>query len=315
MPQRLPSLSALKTFEAAARHESFKHAAEELAVTPVAVTRQIKVLEENLGLELFTRLHRRVVLTEAGRELAADLTGAFRAVRDAVERTRVRAGRRLLRIGTDHVFAERWLAPRIATFHRQHPLIEVELAPNDDDEGRLDGVIYYGTALKAGPRLHILFSDTVFPVCSPSLRRGGRRLDRPSDLARHRLLHEGSVDWWQRWLAVAGAEEVETTSGAVFLSQGQAYDAAAAGEGVVIGDDILTSPGLIDGTLIRPFGPVFEGGSYALARRGPDGDPAMAAFLDWLTATCRAHKSEMRRRLGLDAAATGKRRSTRKSGR
>jgi len=302
MNPRLPSLSALRTFETAARHQSFKKAAEELSVTPVAVTRQVKALEQDLGLDLFTRMHRRVILTEAGRELAVELTEAFRAMRGAVERTRERAGRRLLRIGADRVFGERWLAPRIPAFEKLHPLIEVELTPIDDDEGWIDGVIYYGTALKPGPRLHILFSDTVFPVCSPLLRQGGRRLAVPSDLARHRLLHEGSVDWWQRWLALAGAEEVETTRGSVYLSQGQAYDAAAAGEGVVIGDDILTSGGLLDGTLIRPFDPVFEGGAYALARRGPDGEPAMAAFLDWLTATCRAHKAEMRRHLGLDAA-------------
>jgi len=299
MYRRLPSLSALRTFEAAARHESFKHAAEELAVTPVAVTRQVKSLETAIGLPLFSRHHRRVALTEAGRELAGDLAAAFGAISGAVERTRRRAGIRVLRIGTDRIFGERWLAPRLAEFGRRHPGIEVELAPGDDGEAWLDGVIYYGTGLKVGPRRHILFRDTVFPVCSPALVRGRSTLRGPADLARHRLLHEGSVDWWQRWLAAAGAVDVESTSGAIYMSPGRAYDSAVAGEGVVIGNDILTAAELLDGRLVRPFEPFFDGGTYALARHGPDDDQAMATFVRWLVVTCREHKAGMRERLGL----------------
>ena len=109
MSRRIPSLAALRTFEAAARHESFKKAAEELSVTPVAVTRQVKALEQDLGLTLFERSHRKVVATPAARALAAELADAFARIRDAVGHARRHAGRTTLRIGVDRLFAERWL--------------------------------------------------------------------------------------------------------------------------------------------------------------------------------------------------------------
>lgn len=300
MTSRLPSLAALRTFEAAARHESFKKAAEELSVTPVAVTRQVKALEQDLGLALFERHHRRVTVTPAGRALAQELGQAFAIVGRAVARSRLQAGRLTLRIGVDPVFGKRWLAPRLDAFRSRHPTIAVELVWADDSNARLDGVIYYGTNLKPTARRHVLFRDTVFPVCSPALVSGEPGLREPADLARHRLLHEGSVDWWQRWLDLAGLEDVETTSGAVFLASGEAYAAAVRGEGVMVGDDIVSAPELRDGTLMRPFAVTFEGGTYVLARRDPENDEAMDLFAAWLAQACRAHKEEMRRFLDLE---------------
>lgn len=299
MTSRLPSLSALRTFEAAARHESFKKAAEELSVTPVAVTRQVKALEQDLGFALFERRHRRVVATPAARALAEELAGAFARIRDAVGHARRHSGRTTLRIGVDAIFAERWLGPRLDAFHADHPDIAVELVPSDDSSAHLDGVIYYGANLKPSARRHILFRDTVFPVCSPALVQGAPGLREPGDLRHHRLLHEGSVDWWHRWLELAGAEDVETTSGAVFLGPGEAYVAAARGEGVVVGDDILTAGDLLEGRLVRPFAASFEGSTYALARSPGDHGPAMDTFTTWLADTCRAHKARMRTVLGL----------------
>lgn len=299
MSRRIPSLAALRTFEAAARHESFKKAAEELSVTPVAVTRQVKALEQDLGLTLFERSHRKVVATPAARALAAELADAFARIRDAVGHARRHAGRTTLRIGVDRLFAERWLGPRLDAFHADHPEIAVELVPSEDGSAPLDGVIYYGANLKPSARRHILFRDTVFPVCSPALAQDSPGLREPGDLRRHRLLHEGSVDWWQRWLELAGAEDVETTSGAVFLAAGDAYAAAARGEGVVVGDDILTAGDLLEGRLVRPFATSFEGSTYALARGTGDHGPAMDAFTAWLVDTCRAHKARMRQALGL----------------
>lgn len=308
MPSRLPSLAALRTFEAAARHESFKDAATELAVTPVAVTRQVKALEQQLGLPLFERHHRRVVLTDAGRDLARSLEGAFADMRDAVERMRRRAGRRVLRIGVDRIFAERWLQPRVPAFAALHPEIDLVLVPSDsspDEVGATVASIYYGSRLRSSPHRHLLFRDTVFPVCSPSLLRGPHPLAAPADLRGHRLLHEGSVDWWQRWLAVAGIEDIELTSGPVFVSPGRAYEAAVAGKGIVIGDDIITADDLLDGRLIRPFAAHFDGGTYALAIHGDTSDPALAAFVEWLLATCRAHKARMKAWLGLEPGRRG----------
>ncbi len=299
MAARIPSLSALRTFEAAARHESFKLAAQELSVTPVAVTRQVKALEEDLGLALFDRHHRRVVLTAEGAALARELAGAFATIGAAVADARRQAGRLTLRIAVDQSFGERWLAPRLTVFAEAHPAIAVELVAADAPADRLDGVIYYGTNLKPGPRRHILFRDTVFPLCSPALLEGENGLHAPGDLARHRLLHEGSVDWWQRWLDMAGAPEVETTTGAVFLAAGEAYAAAARGEGVVVGDDILTSSDLQQGRLVRPFAATMEGGTYVLARHDPANDEAMDLFVAWLVESCRTHKQTMRRFLGL----------------
>ena len=297
MTTRMPSLSALRAFEAAARHESFKDAAAELTVTPVAVTRQIKALEHELGLRLFDRLHRRVALTEAGRELTAELAPAFDAMRRAVARARGRAGRSRLRIGIDGVFAARWLDPRLADFRSQHPEIEVELlAP---EESGLNGTIYYGAGLAPGENRYVLFRETVFPVCSPALANGQKPLREPADLIHHRLVHEGAVDWWQRWLDAAGVEGIEITSGPVFLSGGKAYEAAVAGQGVVVGDDIVTGDDLAAGRLVRPFATTVEGSSYALVVRPAPDDLALAAFVDWLRAACRSHKQRMKELLGL----------------
>ena len=305
MNPRLPSLPALRTFEAAARHQSFKNAAEELSVTPVAVTRQVKVLEQDLGLALFERQHRRVVLTDAGRALARELAQAFALIDRAVRHSRLQAAGLTLRIGVDPIFGARWLAPRLDAFRALHPGIAVELVWADDSNARLDSVIYYGTNLKATARRHVLFRDTVFPVCCPSLAHGEPGLREPADLARHRLLHEGSVDWWQRWLDLAGLDDVETTSGAVFLASGEAYAAALRGEGVMVGDDIVGASELRDGTLIRPFAVTMDGGTYVLARRDPENDPAMDLFAAWLSEACRVHKAQMRRFLGLDTQRAG----------
>ena len=184
-----------------------------------------------------------------------------------------------------------------------HPDIDLLLVPSDaapDEVGTTAASIYYGSRLRPSPRRHLLFRETVFPVCSPDLARGARPLQQPSDLQGHRLLHEGSVDWWQRWLAVAGIEDIELTSGPVFVSPGKAYEAAIAGQGVVIGDDVVTADDLLAGRLVRPFAPHFDGGTYALAVHGDGGDLALAAFTDWLRTTCRAHKACMKAWLGLE---------------
>lgn len=295
MASRLPSLSALRAFEAAARHESFKEAAAELAVTPVAVTRQIKALEHELGLRLFDRLHRRVVLTEGGLELLADMALAFQAMHRGVERARQRAGLRRLAIGVDDTFAARWLVPRLEGFRRQHPNVEIELRHQEDNEVELDGTIYYGEVLYPSANRHVLFTETVFPVCSPALAAGPPPLRAPADLARHRLLHEGSgIDWWRRWLEAASLRDIEIGDGVVFPSSNKAYDAAVAGEGAIIGDDIITADDLAAGRLVRLFETTFPGGTYAIVVRDARGDVALSAFVDWLRAAGRAHKQRMK---------------------
>ncbi len=298
MPFRLPSLNALRTFEAAARHESIKRAAEELSVTPVAVTRQVHALEREFGVAFFDRYHQKVVLTEAGRDFAADLTTAFAAVHTAVGRMWQRAGYRVLHIGCESVFAKRWLASRLALFHEQQLKIRVELMRLDEENTWLDGVIQYSPHADNPKSGQVLFRESVFPVVSPKLLSDDPELCRPTGILRHRILHESSVEWWNRWQKEAGVEKLKSDTDASFMGIESAFEAVKRGDGILMGDDVLMADELLSGELVKPFSVCMPGGTYSLVRQRPD-DEAMSVFVEWLLALCQRHKDEMKRILDL----------------
>src|SRR5256714_5823296 len=190
----MPSLDLLAGFEAAARHLSFTKAGEELFLTQSAVSRQIKELEDQLGVALFHRRHRALVLTEAGQQFYATAAQVITTMRTATERLRAQSGRkRPLSLTTTHSFAALWLIPRLAGFTRTHPGVDVRITADtrvqDLERDGLDLAIRHGPASLAGPNAVRLFGERVFPVCSPKLLKDPKRpLKQPADLKEHCLL-------------------------------------------------------------------------------------------------------------------------------
>jgi LysR family glycine cleavage system transcriptional activator len=253
----LPPLNALRAFEAAARHLSFTRSARELHVTQAAVSHQVKALEQFLGCKLFERRTRALGLTDEGRALLPVASGAFASLLEATERIQSGELRRHLTVSVLPSFAARWLVPRLRRFRRAHPEIELHLQPStalaDLGRGEADIAIRWGRGRYTGLAVQRLMGDESFPVCSPQLLRGPKRLRKPSDLGRHILLHDDNDDDWLEWLAAAGIADARATRGMFFADASLMLQAAADGLGVALGRRVLVSGDLRTGRLVRPF--------------------------------------------------------------
>ncbi len=263
MRRQLPALNALKSFEAVVRQGSFTRAAEELAVTPAAVSHQVKVLEEQIGQPLLTRTSRQVEPTPAGLALGAAVAEALDGIAAALRRLRGKPAEQRLLISTSPSLAAKWLVPRLEHFTRQHPQADVridvssELAALGGDE--IDLALRFGPGAYRGLLAERLFDELVFPVCSPRLLRRGAPLKVPEDLRHHTLIH---YDWqaqgliwpdWQSWLLAAGVEGVDTRPGLHFSYSTLAIQAAVDGQGVALGDSTLVADDLAARRLVQPF--------------------------------------------------------------
>src|SRR5438552_4927440 len=199
----IPSLDLLQGFEAAARHLSFTKAGEELFLTQSAVSRQIKELEEQLGVDLFHRRHRALVLTEAGQQFYAAAAQVLTTMRTATSRLRAQTGKKTLSVTTTNSFAALWLIPRLAGFTRTHPDVEVKITAEtrvqDLERDGLDIAIRHGPASLAGPNAIRLFGQGGFPVCSPELLKK-LPLREPADLKNHCLLQYSDPEGRHPWL-------------------------------------------------------------------------------------------------------------------
>ncbi|TVQ32947.1 MAG: transcriptional regulator GcvA [Geminicoccaceae bacterium] len=298
MGRRLPPLNALRAFEAAARHLSFKRAAEELNVTPAAVSQHVKALEDQLGVALFRRLTRALVLTEAGRAAAGSLTLGFDYLATGVDVLRRYGKARALTVSVPPSFGARWLVPRLVRFQRAHPAIEVRIDARieaiDFERHDVDLAIRFGSGRYPGLVTHCLISRHVFPVCSPELQRSSPALRVPADLAGHTLLHHQhpaspAVDpAWAMWLQAAGVRGIDAERGPRFSNHGLALDAAAAGHGVALADLSLVEDDLRTGRLVRPFAGVADWPSefcyYLVHPPERVDDASLVAFRDWLMA-------------------------------
>lgn len=295
---RLAPLNALRAFEAAARHLSFTRAARELNVTPAAVGHQVKALEDHLGVALFRRLNRALVLTEAGQAGLPDLQAGFRRLADGVEHIRARETGGQLTVTADPDFAARWLVRRMDRFRALHPEIEIRLDASvrvvDLAREGVDVGIRYGGGNWKGVRAQRLYADDIFPVCSPCLLHGEHPLRVPADLRWHTLLHEGwggdEEDYsWRMWLRAAGCEELaETVRGPRFAQHNLLIEAAIEGQGVALTTSALVADELANARLVRLFGgsgilPT-EFGYYIVYPREAAARPKVQAFRDWLLA-------------------------------
>jgi len=306
---RLPPLNALRVFEAAARHLSFKEAAAELHITQAAVSHQVKSLEEYLDVELFRRAGRGVQLTEAARACLPKLREGFDAFAAAVEMIRERGAETELVITAPPVFTARWLMPRLADFSKREPKIEVRVVASSKmvDAGALDSAaltnnldlrdetsgveIHLGSGDYPGYRSDKLFEVSIVLVANPDLVNRENLLKEPQQLANHVLLHDDAMDLvaggdaWRKWLEAAQvADRVDGSRGPRFSSNILSLEAASQKLGVALALKPLVDADLASGRLCAPFDiEVKPQGAYwlvcpeVIAER-----PAVAAFRGWL---------------------------------
>jgi len=290
----LPPLNSLRAFEAAGRHLSFSKAADELNVTPGAISQQIRSLEEFLDLSLFKRRNRSIVLTDAGQIFLPLLSDGFSTITEAVNSIRQSQSDEPLTISAAPSFTSRWLIPRLCKFQALHPEIDVRIDASsrlvDFQREGIDAGIRFGTGEFAGLDSIYLFSFELIPVCSPELVNEGRGLHDLSDLRHHTLLHNedsgcdpGSPDW-AMWLATAGIDEIDASHG-IYFSQGEMLiDAAIEGQGIALVGSVLAAGAIESGRLVQPFEtrlPV-RLSFHLVATRQKSHSPKVAAFREWI---------------------------------
>lgn len=286
--RHLPSLLALRAFEAAARRLSFTDAAHELHVSQAAISRHVRGLEKDLGRELFRRLHRAVELTAAGRQLAGELAAGFLRIQRAVAAVRDLPERRL-RVSVEPAFGARWLVPRLEGFSEVHPEIELELETSLQLRilGReADVAIRYVDSGEPLPRLRHrrLFSMEGIPVIVGTRRRPAAHRKDDAVLG-HRLLHDDNGKAWRSWFAAAGLDGFERAKHLYFTDYSLTLAAALRGQGIALGTAAFIDSELRTGRLVQlgqtrvPFGQylLLESKEHATA-------PLRRAFVDWLEA-------------------------------
>jgi len=304
---RLPPFQLLRTFEAAARHLSFKKAAHEVHVTPAAVSQQIKALEEHLGFPLFRRLTRALALTDRGAALLPKVREGLDCLAAAIASAREAVPCRLT-VTAPPSFASHWLVPRLPRFAAAHPDIEVRLASTPDTigprgrmrildeplvapgDGRTEVAILYGTGPCPGFQVDRIIAPDYVPVCLPRLLAGDSPLREPQDLRRHVLIHDESLHdgkhrpGWEVWLELAGVAAVDVRRGPRFAHAALAREAALDGQGIALALRPLIEADVAAGRLAIPFDIALPSPyayelavSAAVAQR-----PAVAAFRAWL---------------------------------
>ncbi|WP_299495550.1 transcriptional regulator GcvA [uncultured Shewanella sp.] len=288
MPKRLPPLNAVKAFEAAARQLSFTRAAEELFVTQAAVSHQIKALEEFLGLKLFRRKNRSLLLTEEGQSYFLDIKDLFVQLSDATDRLLARSAIGSLTVSTSPSFAIQWLVPRLSKFSELNPDIDVRIKAVDNEQSSLsddvDVAIYYGQGHWPGVHADKLRNEVLIPVCSPMLLKGPKPLNTPSDLKNHTLLHDASRQDWQAWFKQTGVGDINVNQGPIFSHSSLVLQAAAYGQGVALGYSVLASPDIKAGRLICPFPDVLvsKNAYYLVCEQNLAEVGKITAFREWM---------------------------------
>lgn len=286
--RRLPSLSALRSFEAAARHESAKQAAQELSVTATAISHQIRGLEEALGISLFVRKPRQLELTPQGRELQQVLETAFDSISHVVERMSAAPSRRTITLSTTPAIAGRLLLPWVCLLRESHPDIDLRIHASHEPVA-LDGVaadlaIRYGDGRWSGLVAEKLFDNVFIPACSPHLG-----LHETNQLHLHPLIHfrpQGGVSSpldWATWQKLAKVPGLDLSAGLVFFDETHAVSAAIGAQGVALMSRQLIEDELREGRLVQPFGPEIEGKPFFLVYpESRQHDPTILAIRDWV---------------------------------
>lgn len=296
MSRRLPPLNSLRVFEAAARHLSFTRAAEELFVTQAAVSHQIKALEEFLGLKLFRRRNRSLLLTEEGQSYFLDIKEIFSSLSEATDKVLERSAKGALTISLPPSFAIQWLVPRLSDFNNQEPDIDVRIKAVDMDEGSLtedvDVAIYYGRGNWPGLRVELLYQEQLLPLCSPQVLLNEKPLATIDDLRFHTLLHDTSRKDWKQFVKHYELAGMNVNQGPIFSHSTMVLQAAAHGQGIALGNNVLAQPELDAGRLVAPFEEVLvsKNAFYLVCNEKQADTGRIAAFREWILSKARSEQ-------------------------
>jgi len=320
MAYRLPPLNALRAFEVAARHLSFKNAARELCVTPTAISHQIKMLEDFLELALFRRLTRSLELTEEGEAMLPKVREGLASFAAAVESARARQPQSRLIVLAPPSFAARWLVPRLKRLYALAPELSLHLVGSlntienaeaeatlayesvDLREGDSPLAICFGSGEYPGFRADRLFASDYVAVCSPRLLEGEHPLRHPVDIRHHTLIHDHTIanerarPSWEEWARLAGVTGVDTDAGPHFRDSGLALVAAIDGLGIALASKPLAAAEIAAGRLVAPFKVAVQQpyAYYLLAPEAIAGRPEVETFRRWLIGEAEAMKESAR---------------------
>jgi LysR family transcriptional regulator, glycine cleavage system transcriptional activator len=298
MIEHFPGLRTLRAFDAAARHLSFTRAADDMGVTPAAISNQIKELEDQLGVELFIRTSRTMRLTKEGEILRMAATESLETLAKALHRIKRLENRNQIRVSSTPSVAAKWLVPRLDGFLSAYPSADVRIDVSntlvDFERDDVDVAIRFGAGKYPGLRADLLFQDTLSPVCSPSLITREKPLEVPRDLLRHTLIH---LDWqasgspwpnWRMWMQAAGIKEFDDKRGLHFGQTSLTIQAAIDGQGIALGDSNLVADDLAAGRLVKPFELSLKAPDafsyFVITRLNTDDAPLVNAFRDWCLA-------------------------------
>lgn len=289
MSKRLPPLNVLRVFDSAARHLSFTKAAEELFVTQAAVSHQIKTLEEFLGLKLFRRRNRSLLLTEEGQSYYLDIKEIFSSINEATRKLLARSAKGALTVSLSPSFAIQWLVPRLSGFNQAYPGIDVRIQAVDREEDKLaddvDVAIFYGRGNWTGLRTDRLYAEYLIPVCAPSLLTGEKPLKTPSDLIYHTLLHDTSRRDWQAYVRQLEIQnQINVQQGPIFSHSSMVIQAAVHGQGVALVNNVMARSEIESGRLVRPFQDVLvsKNAFYLVCQDSQAELGKIAAFRQWI---------------------------------
>jgi LysR family glycine cleavage system transcriptional activator len=289
MARRLPPLNGLKAFEAAARSESFTRAAKELNVTQGAVSHQVKALEDTLGFKLFHRERQRLILTEAGRDYLAVIRDAFDQIAVGTERLLQRQESGVLTVSTSPDFAAKWLVNRLSRFAEKYPAVDLRVSATthyvDFARDDVDIAIRHGDGNWPGLDVQRLYSERLFPVCSPKLVAGRNRITKAADLLKFPLLRLEDTKNWARLLEAAGVKAI-VGPGPVLNRASMLIDAAIDGQGIALARTALAAWDLINGRLVRPVDVSLRMANtyWIVCPKSVSTLPKIATFRNWVFA-------------------------------
>ena len=292
LPHRRLPLTALRTFESAARLLSFKAAAEELHVTPQSVSTQIRQLEADWGCLLFVRQTRKIALTDAGRSLARVMGRALNDIRTEVE-TYLSSGRKTVTLAVGPIFGLRWLLPRLSKFYRLHPHIEVVLhhSPRITSAEQMETMVMidWGTGDWSGLDATRLFEVTFVPTLSPALLKQNRGMKQPSDLSRYPVIHKWDREEWTSWLKLVGLGDLKFAQEVTMRDSNIVMQAALDGQSVIMGPFPLIRSEVESGRLVCPFDVAYHPmrAYHLLTRPGAREAPAVNTVCEWIEAESR----------------------------
>ena len=289
MSKRLPPLNALRVFDAAARHLSFTRAAEELFVTQAAVSHQIKSLEDFLGLKLFRRRNRSLLLTEEGQSYFLDIKEIFSQLTEATRKLQARSAKGALTVSLLPSFAIHWLVPRLSSFNSAYPGIDVRIQAVDRQEDKLaddvDVAIFYGRGNWPGLRVEKLYAEYLLPVCSPLLLTGEKPLKTPEDRRD-----------WQTYTRQLGLNHINVQQGPIFSHSAMVLQAAIHGQGVALANNVMAQSEIEAGRLVCPFNDVLvsKNAFYLVCHDSQAELGKIAAFRQWILAKAAAEQEKFR---------------------